>query len=253
MKDKDLFDFLISEAGYPFAGWDFSHITITGRMTVAPLSWSYASKLLMPLRKAQSLLDMDTGGGEYLSSLQPLPPFTCATESYAPNVPVARQRLEPLDLKVFQVDDPAYSLPFEDNQFDLIINRHGYYFAQEVLRILKRGHHFITQQVGGSVNAELNCLLGAEQYPYAYWTLDYAVKELEAVGWYIVEQKEEYPIRRFFDVGAIVYYLKAIPWQVSNFSIEQYLDKLVEIHKIILEQGYIDFHDHNFLIMAEKS
>ena len=252
MKDKDLFDLLITEANHPFAGWDFSHITITGRMTVAPLPWSYASKLLMPLRKAQSLLDMDTGGGEYLSSLQPLPPLTCATESYAPNVPVARQRLEPLDVKVYQVDPSANPLPFEDNQFDLIINRHGYYFAQEVLRILKQRHQFITQQVGGSVNTELNSLLRAEQYPYAHWTLDYAVKELEAAGWRIVEQKEAYPIRRFFDVGAIVYYLKAIPWQVPNFSVEQYFDKLLELHDIMQEQGYIDFHDHSFLIVAEK-
>jgi hypothetical protein len=48
MKDKEQFDFLTSEANHPFAGWDFSHITITGRMAVAPLTWSYASKLLMP-------------------------------------------------------------------------------------------------------------------------------------------------------------------------------------------------------------
>jgi hypothetical protein len=56
MKDQELFDFLISEANHPFSGWDFSYITATGRMVEAPLIWSYTSKLLMQLRKAQSLL-----------------------------------------------------------------------------------------------------------------------------------------------------------------------------------------------------
>jgi len=79
MNDQALFDLLIAEASHPFAGWDFSHIIATGRMSEAPLTWSYTSRLLMPLRKAQSLLDTDTGG-EFLSLLQPFPSLTCATE-----------------------------------------------------------------------------------------------------------------------------------------------------------------------------
>ena len=105
MQNQELFDFLMAEANYPFEGWNFSHITATGRMAEAPLSWSYASKLLTRLRKAHSLLDMGTGGGEFLSSLQPLPPLTCATEGYAPNIPVARQRLEPLGVQVYEVGE----------------------------------------------------------------------------------------------------------------------------------------------------
>jgi len=251
MKDQELFDFLIAEADHPFAGWDFSYVTLTGRMVEAPLSWSYASKLLMPVRKAQSLLDIDTGGGEYLSALQPLPPLTCATESYVPNISVARERLAPLGVKVYEIND-SHSLPFEDNQFDLIINRHGYYSVKEVLRILKPGHQLITQQVGGANYAELNELLGAEKYMYVHWTLDYAVRELEAAGWSIVEQQEDHPITRFFDVGAILYCLKAVPWQIPDFSVEKYFAKLVEIHNIIQAQGYIDFHSHRFLIVAQK-
>lgn len=251
MSDQELFDFLIAEANHPFAGWDFSHIIATGRMSEAPLTWSYTSRLLMPLRKAQSLLDMDTGGGEYLSSLQPLPPLTCATEGYKPNVLIARQRLGPLGVQVYRVDDPHH-LPFEDTQFDLIINRHGYYSLREVMRILKPGHQFITQQVGGSINAELNMQLGAENYPYAHWTLDYAVRELQEAGWRVIEQKEDHPTRRFFDVGAIVYYLKAIPWQMPDFSVEKYFDKFLKMHDSIQRQGYIDFHSHSFFIIAQK-
>ena len=78
MKRNELFDFLISEADHPFSGWDFSYIS--DRVVNAPLTWSYTSMLLPLIRKAESLLDIGTGGGEFLSSLVPLPKHTCATE-----------------------------------------------------------------------------------------------------------------------------------------------------------------------------
>src|SRR5437588_12148735 len=65
MHNQELFDLLIAEVNPPFSGWNFSYITATGRMVEAPLTWSYTSKLLPMLRKAQSLLDMGTGGGEF--------------------------------------------------------------------------------------------------------------------------------------------------------------------------------------------
>ncbi|MGH2495395.1 MAG: class I SAM-dependent methyltransferase [Ktedonobacteraceae bacterium] len=251
MQNSELFDLLMADANYPFSGWDFSHISRTGRMVEGPFTWSYASKLLMLLRKAQSLLDMGTGGGEFLSRLQPLPPLTCATEGYAPNVPIARQRLEPLGVHVYEVGEDG-KLPFEDNQFDLVINRHEYYDPAEVMRVLKPRHQFITQQVGSTNENDLNALMGAYEYQFTNWTLDYAVKQLQDAGWRIIEQKEDYPIMRFFDVGAIVYYLKAIPWQIPDFSVEGYFDKLVEVRNYIEQHGYIDFHTHRFLIVAGK-
>src|SRR5204863_4615766 len=95
VKEKDFFNFLIDEANHPFSGWDFSHITTTRRMVEGALTWSYSSKILRQIMRVSSLLDMGTGGGEFLSSLHPLPKHTCATEGYVPNVSVARQRLEP--------------------------------------------------------------------------------------------------------------------------------------------------------------
>ena len=251
MQNSEFFDLLMADANHPFSGWDFSHISATGRMAEAPLSWSYASKLLIPLRRARSLLDMGTGGGEFLSSMQPLPPLTCATEGYVPNIPVARRRLEPLGVQVNEVGEDG-QLPFEDNQFDLVINRHEYYDPTEVMRILKPGSRFITQQVGSTNENDLNALMGADEYQFGNWTLDYAVRQLQDAGWHIVEQKEDSPIMRFFDVGAIVYYLKAIPCQIPDFSVESYFDKLWEMHNIIEQHGYIDFHMDRFLIIAKK-
>src|SRR5579872_5175452 len=111
MQNQELFDLLIAEANHPFSGWNFSYISSTDRVVEEPLSWSYASKLLPLLRSSQSLLDMGTGGGEFLFRLQPLPPNTFATEGYTPNIPIARRRLEPLGVQVFEVSKNG-QLPF---------------------------------------------------------------------------------------------------------------------------------------------
>lgn len=84
------------------------------------------------------------------------------------------------------------------------------------------------------------------------WNLEKAVAQLETVGLKILEQKEDLTKTRFYDVGAIVYYLKAVPWQVPDFTVEKYFDKLVEIHNIIERLGYIDFTCHRFFVMGAK-
>ena len=117
-------------------------------------------------------------------------------------------------------------------------------------RVLKPGGQFLTQQVGGQDAADLNTLLGVPISPFVFWTLDYAVNELQAAGWQIVEQQEAFPNMRFYDIGALVYYLKAIPWQVTDFTVEHYVEQLKTIHNTIVEQGFIDFCMHRFLILA---
>jgi len=253
MKDMDLFKFLISEADHPFSGWDFSYIR--DRVVDAPLTWSYTSMLLPLIRKAESLLDMGTGGGEFLSRLIPLPKHTCTTENYEPNVSIAKKRLEPLGVKVFYCIDDEH-LPFKDEEFDLIINRHEFYSQTEVYRILKPNGVFITQQVGDKNNSKLKFLLtGSEESENEIeWNLDYAVNKLEMIGFEILERKEHITSTRIFDVGAIVYYLKAIPWELSGFSVEKYYNKLLEIHSHINEMGYLelDLNNHRFIIKARK-
>jgi hypothetical protein len=75
---------------------------------------------------------------------------------------------------------------------------------------------------------------------------------MREVGWHIIEQKEHFFNTRFYDTGAIVYYLKAIPWEVPDFSIDKYFDKLVAIHHLIQREGYVDVPFHMFFIRAHK-
>ncbi len=251
LTDDELFDYLIDEANKNFEGWDFSYLESNKRMQEFPLSWNYRNEVKFRIYGISSLLDMGTGGGEFLSSLSPLPKCTCVTEGYEPNIIIAKKRLEPLGVKVYRVDNDE-SLPFNDETFDLVINRHESYSVREVKRILKKQGTFITQQVGGLNNREINELLGVPKYQYYNWILKTAYGQLNEAGLKITKQKEDIVKTRFYDIGAIVYYLKAVPWQVPDFTVEKYFNKLKEIDNIIQTEGYIDFTCHRFLVIASK-
>ena len=118
-------------------GWDFSHIQ--GRYDEEQdLPWSYEDTVRRFLAPESLLLDIDTGGGEFLLSLGHPHGRTAATEFYPPNVQLCRETLTPLGID-FREADSRGVLPFPDRSFDLVINRHGDYRPEEIRRILKPG------------------------------------------------------------------------------------------------------------------
>ena len=56
------------EENKEFKGWDFSYLD--GRIEEEKLPWDYKSFICKYLNKDDMLLDMGTGGGEFLLSLQ---------------------------------------------------------------------------------------------------------------------------------------------------------------------------------------
>ncbi|WNB91116.1 methyltransferase domain-containing protein [Bacillus sp. NEB1478] len=253
MKHDKEFEMYVNVAQKPFSGWDFSFVTETGRMSSNMLSWSYGSMVIPLIRDANSMLDMGTGGGELLSKLQPFPEMICATEAYLPNVPIAKKRLEPLGVKVHQIGEDNV-LPFTDRQFDLIINKHEEYSPKEVRRVISNDGVFLTQQVGGTDCIEINEHFGVSlNGAFSHWDLSFAEKELMDHGFVVLEAKEEFPVQRFYDVGALLYYLKAIPWQIPNFQSENYLEEIYNIHLIIQSKGYFDVRQHRFILKARAN
>ena len=240
---------LIAEASqHPFSGWDFSFIR--ERVCESALPWDYGLKVRAAFASTQSLLDMGTGGGEFLASLRPLPPQTYATEAYAPNVPLAAARLEPLGVRVVPVESEDH-LPFSDDFFDLVINRHESFSAEKTIRILKPGGRFITQQVGERNLLELNRWLHSEtkDLPSDYQR---ALACVRREGFEVVESQEAFTETVFRDVGAVVYYLRAVPWQVPDFSVEKYRSQLSAIHNHIQATGQYTATAHRFYIEARK-
>jgi len=234
----------------PFTGWDFAAFA-QGRKTIRVHdTWDYTSVVSGAMQGAQAVLDMDTGGGEAFSTFGPFPPLACATEGYMPNVSLADARLASLGVHVVAALVNR-TMPFAAGTFDLITNRHGAYDVRDVWRVLLPGGTFITQQVGSKTNRRLHELLG-DDTPEGDWHLAKAARELEAVGWEIMTQREEVFTTRYSDIGAVVYYLKAIPWEVPDFSVDRYFNRLVTMRDLIARDGYLDVPFHSFLIVARK-
>jgi hypothetical protein len=85
--------------------WDFSYLNDRAAQDERP--WSYCDVAANLIRVARHPLDVDTGGGEFLASLAPLPPATKAIESYHPNVSLASSRLAAAGVEVSEVADGA--------------------------------------------------------------------------------------------------------------------------------------------------
>lgn len=236
------------DAAAPFAGWDFSYLA--GRMTEDEPPWSYLDLAKAAVAGAQDILDIATGGWEVFSSLAPFPGRARAVEGYVPNLAVARRRLSPLGVEVFQGNTRS-GMPFEDRTFDLVLSRHGGFRAAEMHRILKPGGTFLTQQVGGDNLADLVAAFGA-RLAYPDNTLERVCGELAALGCEIQRREEWRGAARFHDVGALVYFLKAIPWVIEGFEVESSLDVLEALHRQLQSGLPLEFTYSRFLVRAVK-
>lgn len=82
--------------------------------------------------------------------------------------------------------------------------------------------------------------------------MENAVNEVTDADFHVITKNEAFPITRFFDIGAVTYYLKAIPWQIPDFSIETYQINLQRIHQYMFEKGYLDIPTHRFYFISKK-
>lgn len=241
------FDSLVHDAvSARRSGWDFSFQR--GRTTGGDLPWSY-SDLARPLVASSTrLLDQDTGGGEIFAGLAPFPPHAVATEGWEPNVPVARQRLDPLGVEVRH--QPGGAIPAADGEFDLVLNRHGAIDAAELARVLGSGGIFFSQQVGNHNNAEFNEWFGVpldESMTFARM-----VESLERHEFRITRAEQVRVPFTYHDIAAVVFQLLTVSWTVPGFSVERYDERLRALDQRIRADGGFTVHDERYLLEAVK-
>ena len=235
----------------PFTGWDFSYLE--GRMIEEQPPWSYPDLAAERMQRASAMLDMGTGGGERLLALRDAwPREVTVTEDYPLNVALARSRLEPLGVRVEVVplthDAP---MPFADGEFDLVLNRHSGLNCNEIARTLAPGGVFLTQQVHGLWAQDLLAVFDAHP-PWPDSTPEIYVPRLERAGLTIERQETWRGQLTFTDVGAIVYYLKAVPWLVPGFAVDRHRDHLLGLQHRLDAGETLTFDARLYLIEAHQ-
>jgi SAM-dependent methyltransferase len=251
MNQAQLIDSWKSEQQQPFTGWDFSYLD--GRMLEDQAPWSYSTRAAELMRQSASVVDLDTGGAERFLKLRAhWPPKVMATESYLPNFKLATERLAPFGVQVINIELTDFGpMPFAEGEFELVLNRHAGFNSAEVARILAPGGTFLTQQVHGLWAEDLLAAFDATpQWPDS--TPAKYVPRLKAAGLEIVDQREWSGQLAFTDVGAIVYYLKAVPWLVPGFSVETHLPYLRKLQDQLEQQRLLKFTARKYLLEARK-
>ncbi|MFE4547443.1 class I SAM-dependent methyltransferase [Streptomyces sp. NPDC056785] len=247
------FDELVAEAvSVSVEGWDFSWFE--GRATEQRPSWGYARAMGERLAEAVAALDIQTGGGEVLASAPRLPPVMAATEGWPPNVAKATTLLRPRGAVVVAAPEDA-PLPFADGAFDLVTSRHPVRAHwTEIARVLSPGGTYFSQQIGPASVVELVEHFVGRQ-PDAVRNArhpDRARAEAAAAGLDVVDLRAERLRVEFFDIGAVVHFLRKVIWMVPGFTVDRYLPQLRSLHERIEAEGPFVAHSTRLLVEARK-
>ena len=246
------FDELVAEAAaVDVTGWDFSWLD--GRATEQRPSWGYQRLMGERMASATAALDIQTGGGEVLAGVPSVPRLTVATESWPPNLARAQRNLREKGVVVVaDADEPP--LPFADETFDLVVSRHPVeVWWTEIARVLQPGGTYFSQQVGpDSAHEVTEYFLGPYPWGESGREPELARAGAQAAGLEVVSLRAEDLRMEFFDVGAMVYYLRKVIWMVPDFSVEKYGKRLRELHEHILAEGSFVSTVRRFLIEARK-
>ncbi len=251
---------LIAEGeAVPTAGWDFSWFE--GRATEERPRWGYVRLLADRLGRADAALDVQTGGGEVLAeALRTVahrtgghcPAELAATESWPPNLEIARRNLAPFGGVVAEAADDA-DLPFEAGSFGLVVSRHPTEVLwPEIARVLKPGGTYLSQQIGAGTNRELTDFMMGPQPARTRRSTETAGAEATAAGLDVVDLREQALRVEFFDVAAVVHFLRKVIWTVPGFTAAGYREPLERMHEHIKANGAFVCHSQRILIEARK-
>jgi SAM-dependent methyltransferase len=251
-------DLLAEGSSVPVDGWDFSWFE--GRATEERPPWGYARMLGARMadlagEPGAAALDLQTGGGEVLATIAAGPPTLVATESWPPNIGVARRNLAALGAHVVSMGDELDDLPFQDAAFDLVVSRHPVGVRwDEVARVLKPGGTYFSQDVGhGSVGELSEFMMGPQPEPDGP-TRDpkWSVADAKAAGLTVVDVREFRGRMEFHDVAAVVHFLRKVIWIVPGFTADAYRDRLRSLHERIEAEGPFVATSVRFLFEARK-
>jgi SAM-dependent methyltransferase len=197
------------------------------------------------------ILDLGGGAGQTLiaSTLAPGTRAVCADLDLA--ALALGRRLEGRALRF--VAARGERLPFADGAFDLVTSRHPVTIHwSEITRVLARGGTYFAQHVGGGTNVEISEHFLGPLDPGDGRHHEVEADQARASGLEIVQCRNERLALEFFDVGAMVFFLRKVVWTVPDFSVDRYRAQLRDLHDQIEQDGVFRSTMSRTLLEARK-
>ncbi len=235
----------------PRRGWDFSRMQ-TDR---DPVPWEYREVVRRYLAPADYVLDVGTGGGEIFCSLADA--FTRGIGiDPDPAMIAAAADATPADLaeKVTWAVGNAAQIPYLDETFDVVLNRHAVLDAGEMMRVLRPGGCIVTQQVGAQNTFNFGTLFGCGpggRYREPVQEVPEIAAQMQAAGGAIVAYGTYNVPYYFADVESLVFWLMAVPYP-QDFSVETHWE---QVDYLVNEYGTlrgIATNEHRELLIVRK-
>jgi SAM-dependent methyltransferase len=246
------FDDLVEEADQvPIEGWDFGWLD--GRAVEERPTWRYFDRVAERAADVSTLLEVQAGVGSMIGALPSLPRLSVATEGFPPNVALAAPKLRSEGVHLVVTYQIVRALPFTDETFELVISRHPIaVWWREIARVIRPGGTYFAQHVGPHSLRSLSEFLMGPLPDVSGRDPDVERRAAEAAGLVVHSMRLEHPRTAFFDIGAIVYFLRLVPWIVPGFTVPKYRDALRELHRTIQVHGAFETSSSRTLIEATK-
>lgn len=191
------------------------------------------------------LATISLDGGEFVASLNKLPPVTYAVEAQYDK---AVEKLADKSVKVTHLTDDG-KLPFKDERIDVIISELANYDKYDLYRVVKPGGYILVDQVGSDNYREImNIFL-----PFKIkgrWDLKTSSKLLGDIGLEIIDEFEEYGFIRFNSIVSFIGFMKSITH--VDVTHDRFMNFYGEVFKQINEKGYFELTTHRFMVVARK-
>jgi SAM-dependent methyltransferase len=176
-----------------------------------------------------------------------------ATEAFPPSVAAAAPRLRSQCVLLVVTSQTRPGLPFVDGTFELVISRHPIeVWWEEIARVLRPGGTYFAQHVGPHSLRSLSEFLMGPLPATSKRDTDVERRAAEAVGLTVQRMRLEHPHTAFYDIGAVVYFLRLVPWIVPGFTVTAYREALRALHQVIERQGGFHTTASRTLVEATK-
>lgn len=246
------FDELVNDAEVtPIEGWDFGWLD--GRAVEERPSWRYFDRVVERAATVGTLLELQAGTGAMFGTLPAVPSLAVATEGFPPSLAVAAPRLQARGVHLIATSQTYAGLPIAGETFELVISRHPIEpWWTEIARVLQPGGSYFAQHVGPhSLRSLSEFFMGP--LPEASRRHPELEQRAASDAGLVVQTMELERLRTaFFDIGAVVYFLRLVPWIVPNFSVSRYRGALRDLHGVIQRDGAFETTASRVLVDARK-